>query len=159
MKYTVAEVAEKVGLSKVSVYSKLKSDELKPHIEKIHGITYISEVGLKLIKDSLIVTVNDLTQSEQEQPENAENTTFKEDLNLTIDYVNHLKEENERLWAELNEKNVLLSNLSRLVENGQVLLKDRQEEKQAELLHAEPEPKEEVKEETKEGFFARLFKK
>ena len=125
MQYTVAEVAEIINLSRVSVYNKLKQDALKPFIDKKQGVTYISEEGLKLIKDGLTTSVNNFNEEEQEQQENIEDEPFKEDLTLTLDYVNYLKAENERLWAELQEKNNQINNLSRLVENGQVLLKDK----------------------------------
>ncbi len=125
MQYTVAEVAEIINLSRVSVYNKLKQDTLKPFIDKKQGVTYISEEGLKLIKDGLTTSVNKFNEEEQEQQENIEDEPFKEDLTLTLDYVNYLKAENERLWAELQEKNNQINNLSRLVENGQVLLKDK----------------------------------
>jgi hypothetical protein len=41
------------GLSKVSIYKKLKSKELKEHISKKLSVTYVDEVGFNLIKYGL----------------------------------------------------------------------------------------------------------
>lgn len=119
--YTVAEVAEKVGLSKQGIYNKLKLQEVKPHIHKKQGITYIDDVGFKLIEYS----INGFTSVELEQEEDVENKPFHDDLKedetpimIEKDFINYLKLENERLWEQVEK-------LSRLVENGQVLLKDK----------------------------------
>ena len=53
MLYTIAEVSELIGLSKVSIYKKLKVKELEVHLSKKQGITYITEQGFNLIKDNL----------------------------------------------------------------------------------------------------------
>jgi len=114
MSYTVIQVAELTGLSKVSIYNKLKSSELKSHISKKQGTTYISESGLKIIKSGLKAFIDD----EQKQSETAKNEPCEADLSFKDDYISYLKLENERLWEQVNH-------LSRLVENGQVLLKEK----------------------------------
>ncbi len=50
----VAEVAELLGVSKVSIYNKLKlhSKELKPHLSKLKGVLHIDNAGLEIIRDS-----------------------------------------------------------------------------------------------------------
>lgn len=125
MFYTVAEVAELTNLSKVSIYNKLKLKELKPYVTKKQGVTYIDDQGLKLIKNSLSSFNMKLNIDTEKPSEMAETQDFKEGLNVKDDYLNYLKMENERLWNELQEKNNQIDKLSQLVENGQVLLREK----------------------------------
>lgn len=53
MLYTIAEISDLIGLSKVSIYKKLKLKELAIHLSKKQGVTYITEQGFNLIKESL----------------------------------------------------------------------------------------------------------
>ena len=131
MFYTVTECAEKLKLSKQSIYNKLKLQEIKPHIHKKQGITYIDDVGFKLIEYS----INGFTSVELEQEEDVENKPFHDDLKedetvdaVDSDFVNYLKSENNRLWEALQRRDDEVTHLSRLVENGQVLLKDKSQD-------------------------------
>ena len=47
---SVAEVSTLTGLSKVSIYNKIKLKEFEQYIVKNKGITYISDEGIDLIK-------------------------------------------------------------------------------------------------------------
>jgi len=50
----VIEVAKKLGVSKVTIYKKIKKiDKLKNHIAKRQNITYIKEEGIEIIKENL----------------------------------------------------------------------------------------------------------
>lgn len=125
MFYTVAEVAKMTNLSKVSVYNKLKLKELKPFISKNKGVVCISEEGLKLIKEDLNGFTDQVGIDTEEPSEMDENGDFKDIKDFKDDYLNYLKIENERLWAEIEEKNAQIAKLSQLVENGQVLLREQ----------------------------------
>ena len=125
MFYTVAEIAVLTGLSKVSIYNKLKLKELKPFIVKKKGITYITEDGLKLINEGLNTFTDEIEIGTEEQQETAENWDFKESKDIKDEYINSLKIENDRLWLEMKEKNKQIEKLSQLVENGQVLLREQ----------------------------------
>lgn len=50
MLHTVAEISKLIGLSKVSIYIRLKLKEMEPYIIKKQGVTYIDEEGFSLIK-------------------------------------------------------------------------------------------------------------
>lgn len=122
--YTVAEIAERLNLSKQGVYNKLKLKEIKLHTSKKQGTTYIDDIGLKLIEDS----INDFVAVEPAPEETTENKPFEEELKdvessgiAENDFINYLKEENSRLWEQVNT-------LNRLIENGQVLLKDKSQD-------------------------------
>lgn len=125
MFYTVAEIAVLTGLSKVSIYNKLKLKELKPFIVKKKGITYLTEDGLKLINEGLNAFTDEIKIDMEEPSGEAENGDFTESIDIKDDYINYLKAENERLWAEMEEKNNQIEKLSQLVENGQVLLREQ----------------------------------
>lgn len=53
MGYTIAQISDLIGLSKVSIYKKLKLKGLKDHTSKKLGVTYVDEVGFNLIKNEL----------------------------------------------------------------------------------------------------------
>ena len=50
---SVSEIADLTGLSKVSIYNKLKLKEIEPFIVKNKGITYVCDEGVALIKEGL----------------------------------------------------------------------------------------------------------
>ena len=134
---SVAEVSVLTGLSKVSIYNKIKLKEMEQYIVKNKGITYISEEGIALIKDGLNLkedTLNSLNDSlklvEDEiaiSLENKELQDFKVELKeLNKDYLNSLKSENEVLRKQLDEKDKQIAELHKLIENSQILLKEEQ---------------------------------
>jgi hypothetical protein len=128
MLYTVAEISNLTDLSKVSIYNKLKLKEIHEHITKKQGVAYIDEIGLNLIKDSLKLNddaLNHLNNKDIDTSINDDIPIDTDGLNIKNEYINYLKVENERLWIELKDKNLQISSLQRLVENGQILLKDK----------------------------------
>lgn len=54
--YKVIEAANQLGVSKVTIYKKMElyKKELKGHIKKVKGITFIDEDAYDLIKKSLV---------------------------------------------------------------------------------------------------------
>ena len=54
--YRVIEVANLLGVSKVTIYKKISlfKKELKPFIHKKRNITFIDEEGVQIIRDSLV---------------------------------------------------------------------------------------------------------
>ena len=50
---SVAEVSVLTGLSKVSIYNKIKLKEIEQYVVKNKGITYVSDEGIALIKEGL----------------------------------------------------------------------------------------------------------
>ena len=137
MNYTVSEISKLTGVSKVCTYNKLKLKEIERFIHKNKGITYVSEHGLNLIKESLKLNeeaTTSLNDTEEETYKSIDNQGFKGDLNYINDYINSLKNENEKLWVQIQEKDKqikelqnIISQNNRLVENSQILLKNTQE--------------------------------
>ncbi|MBS7526537.1 hypothetical protein KHM83_07590 [Fusibacter paucivorans] len=56
--YRVIEVAKMLGVSKVTVYKKINKNKklLKNHIQTRSNITYIDDVGIEIIKNTIEVT-------------------------------------------------------------------------------------------------------
>ena len=145
---SVAEVSVLTGLSKVSIYNKIKLKEFEKYVVKNKGITYISDEGINLIFKGLNfkdVTLNGLNEGLNLQREDVgisvENTDFKEfklELKeLNKDYLNSLKFENELLKKQLDEKDKQIAELHKLIENSQILLKEEQKKKDQQLYLAE----------------------
>lgn len=174
MLYTVAEAADFTNLSKVSIYNKLKLKELEPYITKNKGVTYISEDGVNLIKSSLNLkndNLKDLNHNDMDTALNDGIEPREEDLNVKDDYINYLKAENEKLWQEIQEKNNQITNFSRLVQNGQVLLKDKNDndnileleahftELDNKLIKIREQMEERRISQEKKGFWGKIFKR
>jgi hypothetical protein len=139
MIYTVAEISQIVNLSKASIYTKLKQKELHEHIIKKQGVTYLDEIALKLIQDSLKDFINDDINDFKDDINAFNHNPLNGEVATDIDYINslkvdinYLKIENERLWKELqiknlqiNECNKRLSDEQNLHKNTQILLREK----------------------------------
>ena len=166
MLYTVTELSDSLKISKQTIYVKLKMKMLEEYITKKQGITYISEEGLNLIKDSLKmkhVVSDDLNNEYTTKTSNDEVATDSEDFKLNSDYINYLKdqliikdnlikEKDAIISNQLNESNLRLKDQQELTRNGQVL--QSQNIKYIELT-------EKMREEriVKKGFMSKLFNK
>lgn len=135
---SISEISVLTGLSKVSIYNKIKLKEFEKFIFKSKGITYISEEGVTLIyecfnlKESTLNTLN----SEQEftndevalDIENKEIYEFKVELKqLKVNYIDTLKSEIGNLRNQLDEKDKQIQELMSLNKNNQILLKQQQD--------------------------------
>jgi len=153
MLYTVSEISELIGLSKVSLYKKLKSKEFDEHIIKKQGTSFIDEIGFNLIKEGL----KDLKSEESDNTSNDETVADEEDLTTKTDYINTLK-------RQLDVKDKQITELHKLIENNQVLLKEKpQDFKLLEEHFTELDDKlmdlKDKMEIPQKGFFEKLFKK
>ena len=145
---SVAEVSVLTGLSKVSIYNKIKLKEIEKYVVKNKGITYISDEGIdegiNLIFKGLNFnndTLNGLNIDREDVDISIKNTDFKE-FKLELkefnkDYLNSLNSENEFLKKQLDEKDKQISELHKLIENSQILLKEEQKKSEQQLYLAE----------------------
>jgi len=129
MLYTIAEISDLIGLSKVSIYKKLRVKELAIHLSKKQGVTYITEQGFNLIKESL--KLNDEVKKKTnfndiDDAINAEIATDTEDFNIKIDYINTLKEQLRIKDNQIKELTTALGKAEGLHQNTQVLLRHEQ---------------------------------
>lgn len=149
MMYSVKELEDLLQVSNVTIYKKIKLKEMEPFIVKNKGVTYITEDGLKLIKDNLsykafegIVKNKDEIENDKAIEEVAisvENEGFKDELegyktliNSLESQIKTLNDDKEKLWLQLQEKDKQISEIllrleqtSKIVENSQVLLREK----------------------------------
>ena len=135
---SVSEISVLTGLSKVSIYNKLKLKEMKDYIIKNKGVTYVSEEGYALIldkfnlkKEGLNNLKNDTKNIKDEialDIENKDIEEFKlEFKKLKQDYIKSLKIEIENLKVQLEKKDNQINELMGLNKNNQILLKQQQD--------------------------------
>lgn len=138
--FKVSEIANLMGLSRVSVYNRVKlidSKTLQPLQKVDRNITYYNIKILDLLQPK------EQNEQEKEQP--------KSQGNHTEDYINSLLDQITFFKQQIEAKDKHITELIKLNENNQVLLKDKQPE--VKLLE-ERNPIEE-----KKGFFKRIFSK
>lgn len=118
----VIEAANQLGVSKVTIYKKMEiyKKELKGHIKKVKGITYLDDYAFELIKKSLIE--NGVIKDESLSPELIEAYQLKlkekysrmADMSKQVvkvkkDNVNDLELVLEFLTNQINMKQQMLS--------------------------------------------------
>ena len=127
---TVEETAIQLGVSKTTIYNKLKMKEYKSKLDKKQGKSMIDDSLFNLIQEGLKVK-NEVENKEIENDVNAE-TSIDEDglLNLNKELIDNLLE-------QLKEKDKQISELHRLIENSQILLKEEKKKSEQQLYLAE----------------------
>ena len=125
--YDINKVSELTGLSKVTVYKKIKKvKELEPFIVHKADKIYVLEGGLKLIKEQLTVNkkVNYKINSDNESE--VVMTNISTDLTINKELINLLTEQLKEKDIQLKEKDKQIAELHKLIENSQILLKEEQ---------------------------------
>lgn len=127
---TVEETAIQLGVSKTTIYNKLKMKEYKSKLVKKQGKSMVDDSLFNLIQEGLKVK-NEVENKEIENDVNAE-TSIDEDglLNLNKELIDNLLE-------QLKEKDKQISELHKLIENSQILLKEEQKKSEQQLYLAE----------------------
>lgn len=154
MLYTVTQISEELGFSRVTIYNKIKllKADLKGSIKDNNGVMCLDSKGLLIIKNSLGVndskdTLHTSFNGDTYKPEdnndidylkdftmlvNTLNNNFKEGqedyINSLLDQIEYLKLELDNKEKQLINKDTQLNNAFKLVENSQVLLKNSKEE-------------------------------
>src|SRR5659263_352474 len=130
MLYTVQEVADKLHVSKVTVYKKLKLPKFSDKTILQNEQIMIDDSLLELINDSLQVkadltdnneSATDTLESGEVQVSNDVLTVYKL---LTDTLIKQLAEKDN----QMNEKDTQIASLIKLSENFQVLQKDKPQE-------------------------------
>ena len=127
---TVEETAIQLGVSKTTIYNKLKLKEYKSRIVKKQGKSMVDDSLFNLIQESLKVQ-NEVKNKEIDNDVNAE-TSIDEDVLLNLN-----KELIDNLLEQLKEKDKQIAELHKLIENSQILLKEEQKKKDQQLYLAE----------------------
>lgn len=134
--YTVEEVSVQLSVSKVTIYSKLKKYNDKVVLK--NGKKYIDADLLRTIKEELKVKDidnNNLNIGNEPNTLNDYISTHTEDLsslakNLTNTLIEQLKVKDKQI-DQLHEQ---ITELHRLIENSQILLKEEQQQNNSQLL-------------------------
>ena len=127
---TVEETAIQLGVSKTTIYNKLKMKEYKSKLVKKQGKSMVDDSLFNLIQEGLKVQ-NEVENKEIENDVNAE-TSIDEDGLLHLN-----KELIDNLLEQLKEKDKQISELHKLIENSQILLKEEQKKSEQQLYLAE----------------------
>ena len=123
---TVEETAIQLGVSKTTIYNKLKLKEYKSRIVKKQGKSMVDDGLFNLIQESLKFQ-NEVENKEIENDINAEISIDEEGL------LNLNKELIENLLNQLKEKDKQIAELHKLIENSQILLKEEQKKSDKQL--------------------------
>jgi chromosome segregation ATPase len=136
--YDIEQIAELTGVSKVTIYKKIKLKDVKPFIVKKEGKTYVEEEAINLIKQSIKFTAEDnldIDSKDIEEDMSADYTKAVDELiNTKNELINSLQQQVQFLQDQLTNKD-------RLMENMQVLLKQEKEQPES-LLALEEHVKE-----------------
>jgi len=123
---TVEETAIQLGVSKTTIYNKLKLKEYKSRIVKKQGKSMVDDGLFNLIQESLKFQ-NEVENKEIENDVNAEISIDEEGL------FKLNKELIENLLNQLKEKDKQIAELHKLIENSQILLKEEQKKSDKQL--------------------------
>lgn len=164
MLYTVKQASIKLNVSMQSIYVKIKFPEFKNKITKKQGKTYIDDVTLMLIKDSLKVSNDDLN-CVNENTSSDEVATDSDDSSIMIKtLIEQLKVKDE----QIKESNERLKQAHKLIENNQVLLQAKPQQEVLQLEEhfqaldnklIEIKDKMQKKDQDHRGLFKKIFKK
>ena len=129
MLYTVQQVSNKLKVSKVTIYNKLKLKEYKARIVKKQGQAMIDDDLVNMIKDGIKFTNKFTDDNNIDTPiesQSDDNTILDEDLlNLNKELIKALLEQLRQKDKQIDEKDIQIAGLHKLIENNQVLLKER----------------------------------
>lgn len=123
---TVEETAIQLGVSKTTIYNKLKLKEYKSKIVKKQGKSMVDDGLFNLIQESLKVQ-NEVENDKIENDVNAEISIDEEGL------FKLNKELIDNLLNQLKEKDKQIAELHKLIENSQILLKEEQKKSDKQL--------------------------
>lgn len=131
---SIEEVAIQLGVSKTSIYNKIKLKKYKEKVVKKQGKSMVDEELFNLIKDSLKVE-NEVENQKNEKSANEEIAMDREGIfnlnhRLNIELIEQLKEKDKQI-AELQR---LLGQSQKLIENNQILLKQQQDKEINKLM-------------------------
>lgn len=110
--FKVIEIADLLGLSKVSIYNKIKTldnDVLQPLQRKEKGITYYNYKIIDMIRDNPVITTKE---------EAAADTASDKYIDI---YISELKDEIEFLKEQIRNKDDFILRQVKLIENDQIL--------------------------------------
>lgn len=161
---TIKELAKELNLSKQAIYKKINtqlSSELEGHIFKDQNIIMVDDIGIEVIKNSILDVSPPEQVSSAFQPEK-----IQSDTSLATNYIASLENQIDKLENQIYKKDNLIlkqqttiDELVNKIGNMQVLLKTEQEKNLIAQHIEKTEALEEKVPAQKKSFFQRLFGK
>lgn len=124
---SVEEVANELGVSKTAIYNKLKLKEYKDLVIKKQGRSMIDETLFNLIKEN--IKFKNIVDDENEEV-NEDSDEIKDNNINSEERVEVIS----CLMEQLKEKDKQIHELHKLIENSQVLLREKQQSKEEQLM-------------------------
>lgn len=123
---SINNVSKELGISKATIYKKLKEEKYKKLIIKENNVIKINESLYELLKANT-------KRKNIEEVENVE-IVDKEELNI-VKVEENMKEDNVVgiLLKQIKEKDIQINRLHDLIENNQILIKNSQEREKVNL--------------------------
>ena len=122
--YDINQVAQLTGISKVSVYKKLKKLKgIEQYIVKEVDKTYVLEEGVRLIRDSLQV----ISKVKNDIDGECAISDGYEDLTVNKQLINGLLKQLDEKDKQIQDLHKQIEELINLNKNNQVLLKQQQD--------------------------------
>ena len=142
---TAAELAEDLNVSKVTIYNHLKKIDKRKYTKKYQNVTYITEEGQQIIKDSLYRPIQSNVSSERISINDSPIPIKGEQLqqgNPTIEILKEQIREKDNQIKELHklldqQQQLTLQSQKQLEETKKVLELQEPEIKNIELLQKE----------------------
>jgi predicted transcriptional regulator len=123
--YSISDVSKQLNVSKVTIYKKIsRLSDLSGHVKKVNNGQCITAEGIEIIRKSLEVNQNN-KPSQEEFKENKVNDVIFGELTAYKELIESFKKQNENLQEQLKIKDNQISDLTRLLENMQVLSKQQ----------------------------------
>ena len=132
MNYTVEQVANKLNVSKVTIYNKLKLTQFKDKILMKQGQTMIDADLLNLIKESIKFTYKVIEEAKIEpketktEDENAQDSVAEDTFDFNKEMFKNFTEQLKVKDMQIAELNIRLSQEQDLHKNTQILFKQQQ---------------------------------
>ena len=127
MVYKVSEIVKELGVSRQTVYKKLRREEYKEYIVNLNGMIGVTEEGLQRLK-KVNFKEDDNLESEECNLEGIRGDTITNVTDLQskmLEELNHqlvaYKEQLKIKDTQIEEKDKQINDLIRVAENGQVL--------------------------------------
>lgn len=126
--YDINQVAQLTGISKVSVYKKLKKLKgIEQYIVKEVDKTYVLEEGVRLIRDSLQVNSRVKNKVKNDVDEECAISDGYENLTVNKQLINGLLKQLDEKDKQIQDLHKQIEELINLNKNNQVLLKQQQD--------------------------------
>ena len=123
---SIENVSKEIGISKATIYKKLKNDEYKKYIVKENGKMMLNEKIVEKLK-------RDIRKKKVENIADVEIVENKELEVINKSYKEENSEVVEILLNQIKEKNAQIDRLHGLIENNQVLIKHHQDKEKEQL--------------------------